>query len=244
MRLMTIGLAVLVVVVGMDQAAGEGILIPVPTRSDHVYDPLRGLLCISTSEGTIERYDPGSNTMLPSWSIGASLSGVDVSPDGMFLYVGERHTTPSAGFVRKVNLDDGTKTNLAYPISGSQGGVKDIAIANNGKALFSISFNGSGSVPLWELDLASETFTSPRAVSQNEVINRAADRSLLFLHDSNSHPDTIFTYDPSTGTFPASDTVDNIIGGHSAVNRNGSLIALWSFSDGLSIPSKQILSIL
>jgi hypothetical protein len=166
---------------------------------------------------------------------------------GNSLYVGEEDTFSSFGIVRKVNLDTGASSQLFYDLDGDQSGVKDLAIAANGKALVSIQFNGSGHVPLWELDTTTDTFTERipaiPGVSQHHLISRSADRSLMFLHSSNAHPGEIRTYHSATDMLSAAGSVDNMIGARSAVNGDGSRIALWSFSDGLAIYDGNLLPV-
>ncbi len=221
--------------------AKESLLIDVPEVRDHIYDSTREMLLIATSDGKIERFDLSTLTLGTPFNVGAELNGIDLSLDNNYAYVGEVQTSPTVGFVRKVNLDDGTKTNIQFTISGQEGGVKDLAIADNDLGLFSILFNGSGSVPLFELDLGTNA-TTPRIsdLSQHLLINRSLDRSLLVLHGSNGHPDEIFTYDPNTDSFSPSKAVGNVIGSTSAVNHDGSLIAFRSVSGGVSVLDPQL----
>jgi hypothetical protein len=132
------------------------VLIAVEDRRDHLFDSERGIQYIATGHGTIERHHVATQTMMAPLYVGGSLRGMDLSPDGNFLYVGEENLGPETGFIRKINLDTLEKTNISYPISEDESGVRDLTIADNGKALFSITFDGSGSVPLWALDLATQ----------------------------------------------------------------------------------------
>src|SRR6266403_2917634 len=57
-------------------------LIPVTNHRDLVFDPSRGLLYITTSAGTVQRYNVASQTLLSPLSVGTSLNGADITPDG------------------------------------------------------------------------------------------------------------------------------------------------------------------
>src|SRR5262249_29377367 len=125
-------------------------LRPVVNHRDFVYDPSRGLLYITTADGLIERYDPAAQTLLYPWKVGAGIYGADISPDGNFLYTSEAVRGATQGMIHQVNLNDGTVTNLTYNLSGGEGGTWAVAIANNGKALFTGRFEGSGFLPIHE----------------------------------------------------------------------------------------------
>lgn len=215
------------------KANGASVLIPVPHRVAHVYDPHRNLLYISTTDGTIERWDVATEQLLSPFAVGLNLSGIDITQDGQFAYVGEATAGATSGFVRKVNLNDGTKTNISYNLSSLERGVHELAITSNGKVFFTTTFAGSGWTPLHELDIASGNLSSRRQVRQSTGIARGFDRSLLFFQESNISSGPISTYDAVTDDFPAHKTTGTFIGGRpAAVNRDGTLIAfLNSFLD-------------
>src|SRR5262245_59954498 len=66
-------------------------LIPVANRREHVFDNLRNILYIATSQGTVDRYDVATNTLLTPFTTtaGVSLNGIDISFDNQFLYVAD-----------------------------------------------------------------------------------------------------------------------------------------------------------
>src|SRR5207302_1625083 len=97
----------------LEDRLAPAILIPVPTHRDIVFDSSRQLLYVTTSKGTIERYDVAHQTLLTPWSVGTSLNGADITPDASALYVGENSLTVGA-VLHKVNLADGTVKNLSY----------------------------------------------------------------------------------------------------------------------------------
>lgn len=205
---------------------GASILIPVANRVDHVYDPTRNLLYITATDGTIQRWSVASKTLLSPYTVGVNLSGIDITPDGAFAYAGESVAGVTDGFVRKVNLNDGTRTNISYPIGGGETGVVAVRMASNGKVLFTTNFAGSGDVPLHIIDVATDTVTSPRNVTQSTGIASGPDRSLLFFQEGNISSGPIFTYTAATNTFANDKDTSSYVGSEpAAVNRNGTLIA-------------------
>jgi hypothetical protein len=224
-------------------------LIPVSNRRDMIYDGTRGLLYITTSDGLVQRYDPASQTLLAPWHVGASLWGADITPDGAFLYASEAVRGATQGMLHKVNLTDGTVTNLTYNLSFYEGGTWDVAIGDNGKALFTSRFEGSGFLPLHELDLATGAITNRQSATQDVHVRRGTDRSLLFLTESNISSGPILTYDPATDSFPQSANTNAYYDNAAlAVNRDGSLIATQlgygpAFYYGVSIMDKNFHSV-
>jgi sugar lactone lactonase YvrE len=240
----------------LENRVTPSLLIPVPNRRDLVFDPTRNLLDITTASGQVQRYDVANQTLLGSWSVGTSLNGADITPDGSTLYVAENQTSGSQGILHRVNLSDGSVTNVTYNLAFYEGGTSDVAVANNGKAFFSTSFNGSGWVPFRQLDLNTGTVTirtdTPGSggggqVRQNTSIDRSADGSQMFMAESNISSGPTFTYDAATDTFPQH-AETNTFTSMSAVNRDGSLIATElgygpSFFYGVSVMDKNFHSV-
>jgi hypothetical protein len=210
--------------------------IPVQAHRDLVYDASRGMLYITTSDGLVERYNVATQTLLAPWHVGASLYGADITPDGAFLYTTEGVRGATQGMIHKVNLNDGTVTNLTYNLAFYEGGTWAITIANNGLALFDSNFEGSGWVPLRQIDLSTDAIKvrtdAPGSggggqVRQDTHIRRGADRSLLYLMESNISSGPIFDYDAASDSFPnhvnTQQFLDQSLG---SVNRDGSLIAM------------------
>lgn len=218
-------------------SASAQVLIPAPNRVEHVYDPTRNILFITTSTSVL-RWDVASQSLLtPFNNIGSNLSDIDVTPDGQFAYVGERTAGATSGFVRKVDLNTGTRTNITYNLSSLERGVDHLAITSNGKAFFTTDFAGSGWTPLHEITLADDSLDSRRSVRQSTGLVRGPDRSLLFLQESNISSGPIFTYSALSDSFPAGRNTNSFVGGvPAAVNRNGSLVAFGNslLDDSLS----------
>jgi hypothetical protein len=67
-------------------------LIPVANHRDLVHDATRDQLDITTSAGKVKRFDLASQSLLASLTVGTSLNGADITPDGSTLYVTEGQT--------------------------------------------------------------------------------------------------------------------------------------------------------
>lgn len=198
-------------------------LIPLASVRDHVFDPVRNLLYMTTGTGVLHRYDLATQSLLSPINVGGPLNGLDITPDNNFLYIADGQPG-SQGRVRKINLNTSTVTTIPYPVVGGAG-IWDVNIASNGTAL--VSTRGSGS-PLLRLDLGTDMFSIARPfVRQDTHINRSADRTLLFFTESNISFGPIFTYDAITDTFPLSaSTLGSLTQTVSAVNRDGTRIAM------------------
>jgi hypothetical protein len=141
--------------------------------------------------------------------------------------------------VRKVNLDDGTVTNLAYAYSGAELGPWDLAVAGNGLAFFTTGYSGSGAtVPLHQIDLATDTLSTRMQVFPTALLTHGADASLLFGIEPTASKGPIFTYDASTDSFNNSQ-VGGFNNSLSAVNRDGTLIAM-RLGGGVSILDRDL----
>jgi DNA-binding beta-propeller fold protein YncE len=209
----------------------QGELIPVPGRRD-VGDQRRGVLLIGSTAGVIERFDVRRRTFLPPVDVGDSVQGMDITPDGRRLYVGEASTSATHGFVRVLDLDTLEVSTIGYQLERGEAGAWDVAIANNGKGFVTTGYDGSGRVPLRELDLAADRLRvrvdvgSGGRVDQSANVARSAARDLLLFFGSNNSSGPTYTYDAPTDTFPHRGGT----GGfpyHPAVSRDGALVAVF-----------------
>lgn len=212
------------------------LFLPIVDRTEHVYDVDRGIMYIGTQSGRIERYHVASDEFLTPLIVGGSIEAMDISPDGDTLYLGEATNSPEAGLIRELNLLDGSVTRRFFPISGAQGGVKDLVATGTGKLLFSIKYNGSNTTPLLRMDLSNGAVdTVNPAVEMNTLLQRSADYRLIFIHGSNSSGNTIMTYDPATDTVVDTAPIANANGAFAAVHPDGSKIAYRSFGNGFTV---------
>jgi DNA-binding beta-propeller fold protein YncE len=214
--------------------SGAVSLIPVTARRDLVYDDTHGLLLITTSNGTVERYDPVQKSLLAPLTGGASYNGADITPDGSALYVADGQRSLIQSIVRKIDPLTGATTLLRH--AGPDGGAWDVEVAANGTGIVDYRFEGSGWVNLDRIDVANNTLTSAgRSVRQNSNLYRGAGRNLMFGTESNISSGPMWTYDPATNTFPSSANTNAFLDNDlAAVNRTGTLIAL-EFGSGATV---------
>ena len=215
-------------------------LIPVTNHQDMVFEPTRELLYITTDDGELERFDLNTQSLLSPISVGNVLNGADITPDGTQLVVAEDVSGQDQGFVHLVDLTDNTVSTVAYTLDFGEIGAWDIAVGSNGSAFVTTDYGGSGWTSLRELDLTTGTFTARTdslgsgfggEVRQNTRIQRSADRSLLLFTEANISSGPIFTYDAATDTFDTSLNTGSFMGNVSAVNRDGSIVAVDVGSD-------------
>jgi len=91
-------------------------LIPVTNHRDLVYDPYRNVLYITTSNGTVQQFNVMSQSLMPSLSVGTSLTSADITNDGSTLVVAEQQTTPgNMQVLHRLNLNTLTRSDLYYP---------------------------------------------------------------------------------------------------------------------------------
>ncbi len=210
-------------------------LIPVANRRDLVYDPVRNLLYITTTAGTVERFDVTTQTLLAPLAVGGSLNGADISADGSYLYVAEGQRGATQGFIRQVGLDDGSVTNFAYDLGGGTSGAWSVVVTANGTVLSTEIYEGSDWVPLYQLDPNAGTFTSRRTVRHNSLIDRSGDGTLVFGREADISNGPIFTYNANSDTFPSSASTNTFLDNAlAAVNADGSLIAMI-FNGGVAV---------
>lgn len=211
-------------------------IFPIENRVNHVYDSSRDLIYISTQTGDVLRFHVNSQSFLEPLRIGQFASGLDITADGKFLYVGEGHASETEGKLYKVDLETQDVTEITYPLTSLEYGVSQVAIAANDKLFFSTSFRGSGWNPLHELDLTTGELTSRRRVRQSTRISRSEDRSALLFAEPNISSGPIFSYIAATDAF--SDTLNmrsSASRGNFEVSADGTLFAAESYNFPLRI---------
>ncbi|MBD2094595.1 hypothetical protein H6F90_05445 [Trichocoleus sp. FACHB-591] len=217
----------------------QTLLIPITNHNDLIFDPKRNYLYITTDDGDLERFDVATRTLLTPFDVGNSLIGGDITADGSAVYVAEGEQGAAQGFIRKVNLNDGTVANLIFDLNNDDL-PSDVAIGSNGLGIVR-SFGEWG--PLRQLDLSTDTITSRTDIWSyhgGAQITRSADRSLLFITQDGISSGPISTYDAVTNQISTEKWTNGFLGSSlSAVNQNGSLIALES-GNGVSILDKNL----
>ncbi|MGI8978357.1 MAG: dockerin type I domain-containing protein [Pirellulaceae bacterium] len=193
------------------------------TTVDHVFDPTRGLHYISTNDGQILRLDVRTMEFLPPFDVGIQLGGIDITADGSAIYVAEQEPGTTQSIIRKVDPESGAVTNLTFDRVGSEAGAYDLAILNNGKAIFTTNYRGTGFTPVREINLTTDTI-AVRAdslglgpggtVPGSTRIGRTGNR-LHGIFRLDTQIDPYFEYHASSDTFslPLTYPNDNAVSG-------------------------------
>ena len=211
-------------------ASAQSTLLSLTSRRGMVFDKAGQHLYVSTSAGAVKVFNVSNGKLSKTYSVGTSLNGIDIATDDSFLLVAENNPGSSQGAFYRVNLPHGHITSIAYPLTDGEGGAWDVAIGSNGVGLVTSQFQGSGWVPLRQIDLATNAIT-PRTdapgsgpsheVRQNTPIRRSADRTRMYVLD-----DPAFTYNATTNAFSPAVSVDDLFGfGAAAVSRDGTILA-------------------
>ena len=211
-------------------------LIPVSAARDLVYDPVRNQLDIING-GSVLQFSTQAQQIVGSLGVSSgNLDGADITADGNYLYVTDPALYGSLGEIHKINLNTHAITNLTYTHVSGETGTWDVALGANGLGLLDTTNTSSSMVPLRQINLSTGALTTltndPGAggagkLPSNTLISRSADRSTFLFTESNLSNGPIFTYSATTNTFTPGPSIGaNLTNALSAVNRNGTLMAI------------------
>lgn len=199
---------------------------------DHVFDSNTGIDYATTSAGNIERYDARIGKLLAPFKVGVSPGGLDITPDGRYLYVAEQQPGTTQSFVRKVDTLTGEVTNLAFDRIGAESGSFDVTILNNGKAFFTTHQVGGIRGVLREITLATDAISIRGGlVGASDIapftrLNRNSARSAVVF----TEPDVVgnaFFYKTATDTFTPRIALNaGLFLAPAAISRDGSRAAV------------------
>jgi FG-GAP repeat len=216
-----------------DAPIENGGLLQVTDRRDLVWDQTRKRLYITTTGGTIERFDANTRTLLSPFDLGVPLNGADMTSDGAFLYVASGADGLADASIRKVDLDSGSVTTLTFSRAFAESDRWDIKIGANGVGLITSRFGGSGWVPVRTIDLATDQITERTDVPGSNLHNvrggtklsRSYDRSTIFLGEPGGTLPDLILYNAADDSFPLS--VEASIGsyGVDSASPDGGLLA-------------------
>ncbi|MGE5531122.1 MAG: Ig-like domain-containing protein, partial [Bacteroidota bacterium] len=180
-------LALMLLCGGMAQAGPVGTLIPAPNRWDMVYDVTRDVVYI-TNGSQILRYRIATNTFLTPYDCGAgaSLSGIDLSPDGNTLIACDTSYDTNSAWVRVVDLTTDTVRRQDFPRFWNESGTFAVAFGNDGSAIITSRFAGSGSVQMRRYYPATGALTWLPSVQQDTMASASADGTVIGLAEANS----------------------------------------------------------
>ena len=190
--------------------------IPMPNRASFAYDESREALWILEAPSMLWHYDLTTRQMIGNWDLGEKLSRIDIASDGSFALITGPDVVAAKASVLRIDLTTKAVTKLEYAVGGGEVNSFDIAIFDQGFALFSGKFSGSGWVPIRQLDLATNAITTraaaPTSVRQNTNIYRSEDRQHGLVAEANASNGPVLRFDPVTNSFPISKGIQEFAG--------------------------------
>jgi hypothetical protein len=209
-------------------------LIPISNSRDFVYDAARNMLDVTTANGALQMYNITVQTLQQPLSIGYNLAGADIAADGNTLVVADRGIT-GRQVLHVFNLQTFSEHDLSFPNYQNSSSTFDIALTNSSRGMFDET-SSLNSVHVEMFDFNSGTYTWRQdaigskgrgLIGPNTLIQRSADRSLMFFADTGSSLGNVFTYNTATDTFSNSVSLGfPLTGAVTAVNHNGTLMAV------------------
>lgn len=161
----------------------EGGFINIPQVSDIALDEPRGVLYVSTTDGGLAIVDLASGK-ISSQELGeGGLTGMDLSPDGNLLAVGEHSTDADAEefWVHLVDLQAGTVREIRLPLTHGHliDGSQSVAFADNESLLVSASWAAYGYTPMFRVNLADDSSVAFGVAWSDAMFQRSADGSVV-----------------------------------------------------------------
>jgi uncharacterized delta-60 repeat protein len=203
----------------------SGTFISAPGRADMVHDAERNLLYIGTAAGDLLRYSLTTGAFLDPLHLGGSLGGIDISPDGDTLAIADSTNDSSNDWIHVVDLATLTSRTISFPLAADEGSTYTVAFAADHTLLVSSLVNGSGSVPLRKVDLASDAVTTLASVQQNIMLTPSADHTVVAYAGWNASSGRHWGhYRVADGTFTESGTGPSVF--EIGVSRDGSQFAV------------------
>ena len=208
---------------------GYSTVFSLPLDWDFVHDQTRNILYFSLNDGTVARYDLGTDGFLSAINLGGSLGGLDISGDDNYLYVAQQdYVTLPSGFientVHRVDLSTLSSEDFTFQSQdgfGEETGVFDVAAISDGSILLSTNYPGSGFTPIINLSgfdttLTSSVVTGAASTSQSSTFYTTFDGSHTLVVESNISDSAFHLYSEATGSFIENGSLYDY--GHSGFN--------------------------
>jgi len=173
-------------------AVAAGTLIPATAPQDMVYDAQRKLIYV-TDATQVLRYDVTTGKFLSPITLGGNLYGIDLSPDGTTLAVGDATSTTVNSttnlVIHQVSLPSLVDTPALFPLStqlfGS--GTWAVAYGGNGDLMASVSLDGSGYTAMLEYTASKKTWSVLSPFMQSSMLATSGNgRIIAFVEPNNS----------------------------------------------------------
>ncbi len=170
----------------LDTVEAAGTFIPAPSRVDMVYDFGREIVYITNGDSVL-RYHVGSNTFMSPFVVpGASLGGIDISPDGNTLVFADRRRLETVVWVYVVNLQTEQLSQQLFPRSFMEGGTFTVAYGSADTVLITSTFEGSGWIPLRKLNPTTGQWSQLRQVRHNSMVTPSGDLKIIGFVEADS----------------------------------------------------------
>ncbi len=203
-------------------------LIPFTNHYDSIFDATRNQLDVVGSSG-VSRYNAATGDLLSTISVLGWPGPGDITPDGNYLLLTDRQVKT----IHKINLNNGTDTEIPYTTTGS-GETYPVSLVavSNSMAYFSSSQSGSGnSYPIHTLNITTgavgnATVPGLTSVTPGVILHRSTDHSTVII--GNGGPEL---FDVATNTVVAQATgIDYWWTNFMAASPGGALTATYSNS--------------
>jgi hypothetical protein len=204
----------------------EGGFIHLPQVSDILYDDLRDVLYVSTTQGGLATVDLDTG-IISSQKIGdGPLTALDLSPSGDKLVIGENSADDEA-MQYWIHVADFANSSLQeYYFSqfyDLQEGTHGAAFATDETIFLSSSFVASGYVPLIQLNLSDGSQEELPAVVSDAMFARSLDNSTLVIVEPKDGTGPVHVID--TETLVMADGIVNETLHDVAINADASVLA-------------------
>ncbi len=181
---------------------------------------------VSNGEGWVTAFNVATGDAAGRWKVGVNLSGMDVSPDGRYLIVGEAQASDGWGTIHRLDLTTGEVKDFSTFVGLSQSGFYDVAWGKDGTVLVTQYYYLTQGA-LWTLDLTTGQFAKVAGdISQGGVLSVSEDRSKIIYGADSAQGGSLYVYDvatKTTTTIPNNTTYYNT--GFQAVSSAGHMVA-------------------
>src|SRR5215218_2288399 len=177
-----------------------GTFIPASSRFDMVYDATRDLVYITNGDHVL-RYQLSTNTFLTPFVVGRNLRGLDLSPDGNTIVIGEEMVLGEFVWVYVIDLRTQQLQQTLFPRAFAEGGTYAIAYGSEDTVLITCTIQGSGDCPLRKY-IPSTGFWQQLGLIRNFSMARTSgDLSIVGIGETDSSDGPYDRYRISDGNF-------------------------------------------
>ncbi len=180
---------------------------------------------VSNNEGWVTGFNAATGDVAGRWKVGVNLSGMDVSPDGRYLIVGEAQPTNGVAVIHRLDLTTGEVKDFSTNVGPSDSGFYDVAWGKDGTVLVTQYYYLTQGA-LWALNTTTGQFAKVGGdISQGGVLSVSEDRSKIIYGSDSAQGGSLYVYDvatKATTTIPNNTTYYNT--GFQAVSSAGQMV--------------------